>query len=89
MMTEAEHQKRVRELFREEALEHLDAIHNALDAAGAGGDAAKSALKDALRAAHSLKGGAAIAGMTTMQAMVHNWESCAGFVVSGRTAWSG
>src|SRR5689334_580555 len=70
------HVERLRLLFREEAKEYFEAIHRALGEVDSEDQASRErALSAALRAAHSIKGGAAIAGLSVLQTLIHNWES--------------
>ncbi len=83
-MTPAEHEQKIRAMFREEALEHFEAIQRALYAADATPTAAMEQLQVALRAAHSLKGAARLTGMLELEAIVHNWESCASLLLTDK-----
>jgi len=83
MITESAHRDRLRELFRDEAREHFESIRRELGGAK-GASARTSALRAALRAAHSVKGGATMSGLSRLATFVHNWESCASAVVQGR-----
>jgi len=85
---DAGHARRIRELFREEAAEHLATIQSALREARKVA-ARTDSLERALRAAHSLKGGAAIAGMAALAVVVHDWESCAGVLLAGKASCDG
>jgi two-component system chemotaxis sensor kinase CheA len=86
MVDIAEHTERLRALFRDEARELFEAIHSALRGIEAADDVSRAeAFGAALRAAHSIKGGAAISGMSTLHALVHNWESCVAALAKGAT----
>lgn len=76
-----EHQEKVRRMFREEATEHFAEIHRALASATSTND--RTELRTALRAAHSVKGGARIAGLPMLADMIHDWESRAAAVLEG------
>jgi two-component system chemotaxis sensor kinase CheA len=83
MSADTDHARRIRELFREEAAEHLETLHAALREARSPRSRTNS-LERALRAAHSLKGGAAIAGMAAIGVVVHDFESCTTTLLSGK-----
>src|SRR5258706_16263506 len=76
-MTPAEHEATIQALFHAEAAEHFQAIRACLDSADADRGGAKDHLQAALRAAHSLKGAARMAGHLGLERMVHDWESWA------------
>src|SRR5688572_15660297 len=78
-----EHVRRIRDLFRGEASEHFRAIERAVADAAAEPERSSEHLEGALRAAHSLKGIATIAGAATVSALVHNWESCVAALLAG------
>lgn len=86
MTTEAAHQARLQQLFHEEAAEHFDAIRRELASVHGGAEERVRSLRTALRAAHSVKGGATICGLLRLGSMMHNWESCASAVVNGHVA---
>ena len=79
-----EHERTMRALFREEAGEHFEVLNRSLEAARSNPGESAAQLRATLRAAHSLKGAATISGLTVLQAMVHNLESCVSAVVAGK-----
>jgi two-component system, chemotaxis family, sensor kinase CheA len=79
-----EHDKTLLALFREEATEHFATLGSSLEAARANLAEPLPELRAALRAAHSLKGAATIAGVPRLQAMIHDFESCVASIVAGK-----
>jgi two-component system chemotaxis sensor kinase CheA len=86
-MTPAEHEATIQVLFHAEAGEHFQAMRACLDSADADQGAAREHLQIALRAAHSLKGAARMAGYAALERAVHDWESCAAAVVKGQVPY--
>ncbi len=72
------------ELFQAEAAEHLAVLNAELLQVEREPAQAADALKKLLRAAHSLKGTAAAAGLTRIERWMHNGESCAQALARGR-----
>ncbi|HEV8245841.1 MAG TPA: ATP-binding protein, partial [Polyangiaceae bacterium] len=88
-MTPQDHEQKVRELFREEALEHFETIQRALYAAESDPALGAERLQMALRAAHSIKGAARLTGLLELESIVHNWESCASLLLTGKLELEG
>lgn len=79
-----EHERTMRALFREEAAEHFEVIGSSLEAARQNAGERGAELRATLRAAHSLKGAATIGGLSSLQAMVHNLESCVSAIATAK-----
>ncbi len=79
-----EHDRTMRALFREEASEHFEVIGRSLEAARHNAGERGAELRATLRAAHSLKGAATISGLSSLQAMVHNLESCVSAIAAAK-----
>jgi two-component system chemotaxis sensor kinase CheA len=85
-MASSAQDRKIRRLFLEEASEHVQAMNDhllELEASPAEGQEALAAL---LRAAHTVKGTAGAAGLSRIEALVHNWESCLEQLSGGRVA---
>ncbi len=83
-MKPADHEQKIRALFREEALEHFETIQRALYTADSAPATAVAQLQVALHAAHSLKGAARLTGLIDLEGIVHNWESCATLLLTNK-----
>lgn len=70
-------------LFHAEAAEHLELLNAELLVIEDTPERAAESLPKILRAAHSLKGTAAAAGLTRVEQLMHNWESCAQALARG------
>src|SRR5689334_5653833 len=71
-------------LFQAEAGEHLQLISHELLQVERDPSARQDSVRKILRAAHSLKGTAAAAGLTSVEHLAHNWESCMQVLADGR-----
>src|SRR5262245_14660627 len=82
-MNEQDHDARILALFQVEAAEHIALLNTELLAVEREPSVREEALRKVLRAAHSLKGTAAAAGLTRIEQWMHNWESCAQVIARG------
>ena len=71
-------------LFQAEAGEHLQLLSHELLQVERDPGARQDSVRRILRAAHSLKGTAAAAGLTSVEHLTHNWESCMQVLAEGR-----
>lgn len=86
MAIDADHAEKLRALFRDEARDLFETIHVALRDLDSQTDAERiESLGAALRAAHSIKGGATVSGLPALHVMIHNWESCVAVLAKGAT----
>lgn len=67
---------KIRRLFLEEATEHVQVMNDQLLVLEEAPEQPKEALAALLRAAHTVKGTAAAAGLTRVERLTHNWETC-------------
>jgi two-component system chemotaxis sensor kinase CheA len=77
-------QPSVHDLFLAEATENLHSINAALLELELEPQGNPEHMKRALRCAHTIKGSAAAAGLSAVQRLMHNFESCAQAVDRGR-----
>jgi chemotaxis protein histidine kinase CheA len=82
-MSEQDHDAGILALFQVEAAEHIALLNTELLVVERDPSLRADALRKVLRAAHSLKGTAAAAGLTRVEQWMHNWESCAQAVARG------
>ena len=82
-MSEQDHDARILALFQVEAAEHIALLNTELLVVERDPSLREEALRTVLRAAHSLKGTAAAAGLTRIEKWMHNWESCAQVIARG------
>ncbi len=82
-MITSDQEQQVKLQFLEEATDYLDAIESGLLGLGSGAVAGKE-LDALLRAAHSIKGGAAMMGYTTLSGLGHKLEDYFKIVQYGR-----
>lgn len=83
-MASSAHDQKIRRLFLEEASEHVQAMNDHLLLLEGSPAEGKEALAALLRAAHTVKGTAGAAGLSRIEALVHNWESCLEELSGGR-----
>jgi Chemotaxis protein histidine kinase and related kinases len=80
-----EKQRQITIYFIEEAKEHLDTIeHGLLNLKSMLTD--PEAVNEVFRAAHSIKGGAAMLGYTGIQSLAHNFEDNSRYFASTKTS---
>ncbi len=76
-MTTPQHDPHILGLIQTEAAEHLEVMNSGLLALESSDAAQPGDLAEVLRAAHSLKGTSAAAGLVQVETLMHAFESCA------------